>query len=50
MYPKWVSSLGRCKKNGNHPDEGLAKFGYKPPKSFPFLFHFKLFLFLMEFD
>jgi hypothetical protein len=33
MYPKWVSSIGRCKKNGNHPEEDLAKFGYEPDLS-----------------
>jgi hypothetical protein len=28
MQPKWRSTIG-CRKCAEHPDEGLAKFGYK---------------------
>jgi hypothetical protein len=27
LYPKWLSSIGRCKKGGGHPYEDLAKSG-----------------------
>jgi hypothetical protein len=27
--PKWPSSIGRCRRSGNHPWEDLAKCGYK---------------------
>ncbi len=29
LQPKCPSSIGRCKKCGNHPQEDLAKSGYK---------------------
>jgi len=28
LYTKWLSSIGRCKKGGDHPYEDLAKSGY----------------------
>jgi hypothetical protein len=30
LYPKWQSSIGRCRKSGNHPQEDVAKYGHKP--------------------
>ncbi len=27
LYPKWLSSIGRCKNGGGHPYEDLAKSG-----------------------
>jgi hypothetical protein len=27
LYQKWLSSIGRCKKGGDHPYEDLAKSG-----------------------
>ncbi len=29
MQPKWRSSIGRRTRSGNHPEENLAKSGYK---------------------
>jgi len=30
LWPNWISSIGRCRKSGDHPYEVLAKSGYKP--------------------
>ncbi len=29
MQPKWQLSAQRCRENGDHPQEDLAKCGYK---------------------
>ncbi len=29
LYPKWQSSMRRCRKSGNHPQEDSAKSGYE---------------------
>jgi len=29
MQPKWRSSIGRRTRSGNHPEENVAKSGYK---------------------
>jgi hypothetical protein len=30
MWKEWASSIWRCRKNGDHPYEDLAKSNYKP--------------------
>lgn len=38
MRPQWQSSIRRCEKSGNHPNEDLAKYDYNPNiKKIPWL-------------
>jgi hypothetical protein len=30
VQPQWQSSIRRCEKSGNHPNEDLAKYDYNP--------------------
>jgi len=40
MWKEWQSSIRRCRKNGDHPYEDLAKSNYKPNVKYKSIINF----------